>query len=73
VDANFEGPSSPHRAPNEPPLRATESDASARRRDENGAEGAPSVETARLGSESAPLSYVPTPRPPLAAAASRGR
>jgi hypothetical protein len=71
--ADFEGPTSPHRAPNEPPSRATESDASARRRDENGAEGAPSVETARLGSESAPLSYVPTPRPPLAAAASRGR
>jgi DNA primase catalytic core len=73
ADADFEGPSSPHQAPNEPPSRIAGSDASARRSDGNGGEGVPNVENARLGSEGAPLSYVPTARLPLVASSARGR
>jgi DNA primase catalytic core len=74
-NADFEDPSSPHRAGSEPGLRSTESDASACPNEGNGAEGTPSAENARLGTMLSAASYVPeapSPLLPLAAAA-RGR
>jgi DNA primase catalytic core len=72
-NAGFEGPSSPHRAPNEPGLRADESNATARRLDENDLDGATSAENALPGSASPPPSYVSTALPLAAAGAARGR
>jgi DNA primase catalytic core len=72
-NAEFEGPSSPHRAPIEPASRAAEIDATARRSEGDGFEGATTAENALPGSGGAPLSYVPAAPPLAAAAAARVR